>query len=197
MGLADRDYMERNYEVKRPYDGRSNPKRRKPSYERRDYTKKSSNNVVWKLKSIFKKKEVLISLIALLVFLPFFTLFLTSSSFQLQAYHDFLTIGAIIFFVALVFGLALGIPPKKKPTVRIQGGIFVQDGAEITIRSQSRNYHYVSKKVIKYFLIFGSILSALGFCYGIVSSMFGYLSIALGGFLLGAGIIFSFRPLMW
>lgn len=197
MGLADRDYMKRNYDVRKSDYTRSRPKRKKPSYDRNYYPEKRSKNIAWKLKSFFRKKGVIISLIVLGAFLPFLTYLLTSTSFQLQVYHDFLTIGVMIFIVTLVFGLALGIPPKKNPRVRIQGDIFVEEGAEIHIKTPSRKYHYVSKNVVKYLLIFGSILSALGFGYGIVSAMFGYMSIALGGFLLGAGIIFSFRPVMW
>ena len=75
--------------------------------------------------------------------------------------------------------------------------LFIEEGAEMIIRTQRPKYHYVSKKVVKYLLISGSILSLLGFEYGIISLVFGYGSVALGGFLLGAGIIFSFRPLMW
>lgn len=143
-----------------------------------------------------KKKEVGISLIVLGAFLPWFMFLLSSSPIQLQTYHNFLSFGVIIFFVTLIFGLALGIPPKRKPKVRIRGDIFIEEGAEMTIRTPQPKYHYVSKNVIKYLLIFGFIASVFGFGYGIVSPTFGYVGIALGGFLLGAGIIFSFRPSM-
>jgi hypothetical protein len=120
MGLADRDYMKRNYKVERPYNV-SSPGRK--NYGRSYYTREGSKNVVWKLKSYLKKKQLGISLIIFGASIPWFIFLLTSSPFQLQVYHNFLSFGVVAFFITLIFGLALGIPPKKNPKVRIQGDI--------------------------------------------------------------------------
>jgi len=139
-----------------------------------------------------KKKRTIVSL-AILVVVGIWAWFLLSTSpVQLQAYQQFLRGALLIFFFTFIFGFIITVPRKKKPRVRVHGEIEIKEGAEIHITTpQSRHWRF-SRKVVKLVLILGSILSLFGFAYGIASFLFGYTSVALGGFIFGVGLALLF-----
>jgi len=101
------------YRKRRKYKKRKWVRNDRLSYTQEFSRKKRLENIIWKLKWYLKKKQTIIFLVALGVFIPWFLFLLISSPLQLQVYQDFLSLGFVIFLLTFIGGLALGTPPKE------------------------------------------------------------------------------------
>lgn len=173
----------------------------KPTRNKNDHAiniiKKERLREKLKVPTFLRGKNSVILLLLLIGFGVFIWYILSLPSDRLDLYQQFLGWGLLFIALIFIFSFVLTIPRKGKSKVRFKGELHMEGDTEWTIKTNEkrRDRLRVSRKISKWILISGGIITLVGLTLGSISQIHGYLIIGIGSGFLGGGLgLYLFRP---